>query len=547
MKTLDIGRRTSRTLTVLVVAALGLATATISTVVAPATAHASTAGGQITRSEVLQRARHWYAQDPARYDGPDTSQWLADIEGDHTYRRDCSGLVSMALHLTSSPSSFSLATSTYGVPINWQDLRPGDYLTVDDGVVGDWQDGHVVLFEGWAPAYPKFDYYGFGGTDGQRNSLRHRIGDFSGAAVTTAYGDDGKNGAGVLDGHATSKYKAFRYKNIVEDAVTSAPTSSAAVRTPGGAIEVFARGADNHLVEFWENPGSPWQSSDMGGDFTGTPVTFTNPATGAIEVFARSGSGDLVHKWYDTAGWHAETVGGPITGNPSAFYEPHTGSIEVFATHGTTNHLMEFWKRPQAAWQWSDKGGFVVGSPLAFALPGGGIQVVVRGSDNGLWEQSYTPTGGWDGFGGLGGSIASSPTGFRHPDTGAIEVYARASDGSLSEFWKNVGSEWKSTTLGGAITGTPLAFATRSGGIEIFARSSNGTLAEFYYSAANGWRNGSLGGAISGSPVGYLYDPATDRIDAFAHGANGHLTQFKYTPSAGWSTSDRGGSLALDG
>ena len=429
----------------------------------------------------------------------------------------------MALHLSSSPSSFTLATSSYSSgEIDRHNLRPGDYLTVDDGVVGDFKNGHVVLFEGWYPAYPRFTYYGFGGTDGQRNSLRHRIGDFSGAATPNLSGDDGGNGSGVLDGHATSKYKAHRYRNIVDDAPVS---TTAVTRTPSGAIELFARTATNQPVEYWQNPGSPWLTSvKPWGSISGVPVAFINGRSGSIEVFARSGTGNLVHFWYDTTGWHTETVGGPIATDPAAFYDPISGAIEVFAAQGGSLALVEYWKFPGGSWLSSVKGGVLYSKPLAFPLPHGGIEVLVRGSDDQLYENRYAAASGWSGFRGLGGRIVTAPSGFYDPATNAIEVFARSISGNLVEYWQNgLTSSWNNSVKPWLIKGTPVAFGTAGGGIEVFARGTDNTLAEFWYSPARGWQGASQGGSLGGSPIGYLYEPGTGRIDIFAPGANLHI------------------------
>ena len=59
----------------------------------------SVRSGPIGRAEMLSRAQNWvdrgitYTQ---------TGTWATDAEGAHTYRRDCSGLVSLAWHYGSS-------------------------------------------------------------------------------------------------------------------------------------------------------------------------------------------------------------------------------------------------------------------------------------------------------------------------------------------------------------------------------------------------------------------------------------------------------------
>lgn len=102
----------------------------------------STVGGYISRTEVLDRAIYWVNRGvPYSMSG-----WTHDQQG-RNYRTDCSGFVSMALHLPESANTVNLPG--YVTPINWSDLRPGDIVgTLGAGTDG--ANGHVVIFNGWA-------------------------------------------------------------------------------------------------------------------------------------------------------------------------------------------------------------------------------------------------------------------------------------------------------------------------------------------------------------------------------------------------------------
>ena len=103
-------------------------------VVAPA-ASASSVGGPISRAEVLERANYWVARNVPY----SQASWAPDVNG-RNYRQDCSGFLSMAWHLSSSPSTSTLAA--YGNRLgSIDDLQPGDMLLR----AGD----HVVLFVRW--------------------------------------------------------------------------------------------------------------------------------------------------------------------------------------------------------------------------------------------------------------------------------------------------------------------------------------------------------------------------------------------------------------
>ncbi len=72
------------------------------------------------------------------------------------YRADCSGFVSMALHLGWSPSTVDLRR--YVHPIHKSQLRPGDIIgNLGPGTGG--ANGHVVIFNGWVPGSNQTRFY----------------------------------------------------------------------------------------------------------------------------------------------------------------------------------------------------------------------------------------------------------------------------------------------------------------------------------------------------------------------------------------------------
>ena len=101
----------------------------------------SSVNGSISASEILSRAASWngtpYSTTAFKY-GPGN---------DISYRTDCSGYVSMALHLSSSRTTVTLPSVVHS--IGKADLQPGDII----GVLGpntDGNAGHVLIFDGWA-------------------------------------------------------------------------------------------------------------------------------------------------------------------------------------------------------------------------------------------------------------------------------------------------------------------------------------------------------------------------------------------------------------
>ncbi|MCW7538625.1 hypothetical protein OOT46_12305 [Aquabacterium sp. A7-Y] len=105
-------------------------------------AAASQVGGPIKRSEVMSRGMYWVN----KHVPYSMYKTYRDPQGKQ-YRTDCSGFVSMALHLPYSPNTVSLPT--FVKRINWSSLRKGDIVgTLGAGTGG--ANGHVVIFNGWA-------------------------------------------------------------------------------------------------------------------------------------------------------------------------------------------------------------------------------------------------------------------------------------------------------------------------------------------------------------------------------------------------------------
>ncbi|MBD0741837.1 VCBS repeat-containing protein [Streptomyces sp. CBMA152] len=96
----------------------------------------SSVGGSITTAEVLSRAQYWVDHDVPY----SQSSYTGDPQG-RSYRQDCSGFVSLAWHLPTSLTTWSLPD--VAAPLgNLDQLQPGDML---DNI-----DSHVVLFVSWA-------------------------------------------------------------------------------------------------------------------------------------------------------------------------------------------------------------------------------------------------------------------------------------------------------------------------------------------------------------------------------------------------------------
>ncbi len=169
--------RPMRLITVALAAAVAVVTAPVFS--APANASIS---GKIRRSVVRDRAQNWFNRN-IQYSQSGTA---SDPDGNHTYRRDCSGFVSMAWHI--SPTGLSAPTTwtieNYANKIAKKNLKRGDILA--------WPHHHVVLFGSWA------------------NSAHTEIWLFEEANPT----QDMNHRKAALSSYGS--YGAYRYKKIID-------------------------------------------------------------------------------------------------------------------------------------------------------------------------------------------------------------------------------------------------------------------------------------------------------------------------------------------
>jgi hypothetical protein len=151
---------------------------------------ASKMGGKISRQEIISRADYWWQHRGTIVYGSGHSYRDKD-NSKHRYRADCSGYVSMALHLKSSQNTVTLPK--YGVKISRKNMKKGDFTGIlGSGTIG--RGGHVRIFDKWAnKAHTAYVAYDFGSTP-----VKHQ----------TYYlkNDKPRNGHG---------WTAYRYKHVV--------------------------------------------------------------------------------------------------------------------------------------------------------------------------------------------------------------------------------------------------------------------------------------------------------------------------------------------
>ncbi|MBO3749828.1 VCBS repeat-containing protein [Streptosporangiaceae bacterium NEAU-GS5] len=231
-----------RLLALTVTAALGFGGFVVTTISTTAPAHASTAaGGLISSAETLARAQYW-ANDPnITYLNAGESTWIAGPTGGERYRRDCSGLVSMAWHLPQAYYDTSVFEGWIGTDKVTRlggpdELKPGDaILRVNFRGLSD----HMELFSHWKNAADHGEgayFYSFNSTG---YTVRNPY----------AYNTENKLGFRTLDDIANNFEHEIRYKNVVDDV----PSGTLVDMNTDGKNDVVARDVNGDL---WVYPGT---------------------------------------------------------------------------------------------------------------------------------------------------------------------------------------------------------------------------------------------------------------------------------------------------
>ncbi|WP_214105773.1 FG-GAP repeat domain-containing protein [Acrocarpospora catenulata] len=290
---MKLNRLISGALGSMLAATLGFAGVTVTTVALAIPAHAaSSPDGTITRSEVLARAQNWVDRG-VRYNLTRASNTLyTDVEGDNKYGPDCSGLVSMAWHITANAGKGGNSTTdfegwsgkTYLASLH--DLLPGDAIL---------KSGHIELFAGWKNSSDHtqgaWTYSLNGGPDPDGDGWQD---DWAKGPNANSHGQKGDESWSSMQ-----NYRPIRYKNIVDDTVapSSPPTDGTGIPADyngdgfddvaafydygGGRTALFvwsakAGGGFNWPSMLWDSGPGTWEHSrtkPVSGDFNGDGLT----------------------------------------------------------------------------------------------------------------------------------------------------------------------------------------------------------------------------------------------------------------------------------
>jgi hypothetical protein len=181
--------------------------------------------------------------------------------------------------------------------------------------------------------------------------------------------------------------------------------------------------------------------------------------------------------------------------------------------------------------------------------------IVVRGTDNGIYWNSYNFFGIWGSWQSLGGATLSAPGICELAGSGRVDVIVRGSDnGVYSKSWTSA-SGWSANWLGppggGRTIDTP-ACAYLGGVLFVVVRGSTGN--ELWWNSLSsggvwsGWQD--LHGASASAPV-LISIPipfgmgASGEIDLFVRGTDNGIYHKQYLPAYGWSNWNSPGGATL--
>jgi hypothetical protein len=316
----------------------------------------SALNGPIARAEVLSRAQNWVDR---RLTYTQTGTWASDADGGHTYRRDCSGLVSMAWHLGSSLVTnqfLDKARNNDGMHvIARDDLMAGDAMVRDKDGWGP--DGHIELFSHWVNAanHGQGAYVYSFNTTGETVQNPYAVSNF---------GKLGRNSDADM-----RTFTPIRYNGITAS-IPSAPAMDsvtglgdyngdrkqdvAALHDYGGGhVSLFVWYGGAQPVRAWDGPtwGSAAATKVVPGDFTGDGKSdvalFYDYGGGHVAIYVLPGTaggtfGTAVRAW-DAPSWGSgaatRLVPGDFTGDGktdlSLFYDYGGGHVAIYVLPGT--------------------------------------------------------------------------------------------------------------------------------------------------------------------------------------------------------------------
>jgi hypothetical protein len=229
-----------------------------------------------------------------------------------------------------------------------------------------------------------------------------------------------------------------------------------ALVTRPGRTDVFVRGTDNKLWQRTRTSAGGWSGwTDLGGILVDSPAAATD-ANGNITVAVRGIDDQVYQRAFVGGSWSGWTrLGGPntgrFTGAPALAARP--GRTDLFV-RGTDDKLWQRRWTSAGGWtDWTALGGILVDGPAAATDTNGNITVAVRGIDDRVYHREFIG-GSWSGWAPLGGPntgrFAGAPA--LAARSGRTDVFVRGTDDQLWQRTWTATTGWSGwTALGGVL------------------------------------------------------------------------------------------------
>ena len=168
---------------------------------------------------------------------------------------------------------------------------------------------------------------------------------------------------------------------------------------------------------------------------------------------------------------------------------------------------------------WTSVGGIATSGPAVASSSATHLDAFVRGTDSGLWANSWNGTA-WNGWQPLGGGVTYNPAAVSWGPN-RTDVFVRGTDGQLWHKWSDGGTWYQWEPLGGALTSGPAVSSWGNNRLDVFARGTDNQLWHRWYDGT-AWRPWEpLGGGLASDPAAVSWAP--NRIDVFARGTDAQL------------------------
>ena len=195
----------------------------------------------------------------------------------------------------------------------------------------------------------------------------------------------------------------------------SAAGNPTAILRPNSEQGVFYRGTDGAIWTWWlSNAGNAsgewtWRLNSLGGQATSDPAALSRP-NGEEDVFVRGTDGAMYNYWLSNAGnpssiwtWRIADLGGGVLGSASAILRANE-EMSVYV-RGADGAIYNYWLsnagNPSGIWTWrtTKLGGQASGDPTAITRPNAEVGVFYPGGDGTLhnfwFSNAGNPGGEW--------------------------------------------------------------------------------------------------------------------------------------------------------